>query len=209
MPADLGWDPLNLASSDLLIGSTDKDRSSAEVLLDYRDAELRHGRIAMLAAVAWPLQEILSPVLSRVFREPNLVTETAGRSPSVLNGGLEQGSIPLVVLAFFLGCGAIDYASLKIKEEKGESYIPGDYGFDPLKLTTGMTREELFDAQTIEINNGRIAMVAITTMVIEEAVSGIPVTALTPGLFQPWLPFGTGSMIDVMFSAGTRIAESN
>jgi len=44
-------------------------------------------------------------------------------------------------------------------------------------------------------------------MVVEEAVSGLPVTYLTPALFQPWLPFGTGSIIDVMFSAGTRIAE--
>ena len=62
----------------------------------------------MLAAVAWPLQEILSPVLSRVFREPNLVAETAGRSPSVLNGGLEQGTIPLFVFAFFAAIAAID-----------------------------------------------------------------------------------------------------
>jgi len=208
MPGDIGFDPLNLAQSDLLIGSTDKARSSAAVLLDYRDAELRHGRIAMLAAVAWPLQEILSPVISRIIREPNLVAETAGRSPSVLNGGLEQSTIPLTVLAFFVAIAAIDFQSLKIKEEKGAMYIPGDFGFDPLRLTAGMSRDELFNVQTVEINNGRLAMVAITAMVLEEAISGIPVTAITPGLFQPWLPFGTGSVIDWLFTAGTRIAES-
>ena len=35
--------------------------------------------LAMLAALAWPVQELLSPMLSAVLKEPSLVAETGGR----------------------------------------------------------------------------------------------------------------------------------
>ena len=75
--ADYGWDPLRLSRFDLNLGSgLDKERPIQYVIRDYREAELRHGRLAMLAALAWPVQELLSPVLSRALREPILVAET-------------------------------------------------------------------------------------------------------------------------------------
>merc|ERR550537_12464 len=74
LPGDVGFDPLGLANFDLTIASaTDKKRSAALVLQDYRDAELKHGRLAMLAAVAFPLQELLNPKLAAAFHIPNLV----------------------------------------------------------------------------------------------------------------------------------------
>merc|ERR1719158_1296822 len=98
LPCDAGFDPLGLANFDLNLGSaTDKSRSAALVL---RDAELKHRRLAMLAAVAWPLQEKLNPYLAARFHLPNLVAEAGGRSPSVLNGGLEQGIIPSAIVTF-------------------------------------------------------------------------------------------------------------
>ena len=39
--------------------------------------------------------------------------------------------------------------------------------------------------QAKEINNGRLAMVAISVMVLEEFVTKQPVVALTPWLFEP------------------------
>merc|ERR1719392_75804 len=99
MAADYGFDPLGLANFDLNLDSAaDKNRDSAAVIYDYREAEIRHGRLAMLAALAWPVQELLHPVISRALRDPILLTETGGRSPSVLNGGLEQGTIPFFLL---------------------------------------------------------------------------------------------------------------
>ena len=101
--ADYGWDPLELSRFDLHLGSgLDKVRPLQVVIRDYREAELRHGRLAMLAALAWPVQELLSPTLSRALRQPILVAETGGRTPSVLNGGLEQSTIPLTIGAFFV-----------------------------------------------------------------------------------------------------------
>merc|ERR550514_537032 len=103
LAGDVGFDPLGLANFDLFPASaTDKQRSSAYVLRDYRDAELKHGRLAMLAAVAWPLQEKLNPQFAAALHWPNLLAETGGLSPSVLNGGLEQGVIPGALVTFAL-----------------------------------------------------------------------------------------------------------
>ena len=67
LPGDYGFDPLKLANKDLhLFSATDRamqiirqevfaNRAPELVLRDYRDAEIRHGRLAMIAALAWPV----------------------------------------------------------------------------------------------------------------------------------------------------------
>mmetsp|Transcript_25573 Transcript_25573/g.75070 ORF Transcript_25573/g.75070 Transcript_25573/m.75070 type:complete len:287 (+) Transcript_25573:3-863(+) len=187
MVADYGFDPLNLAATDLNLGSAeDKARSPAFILRDYRDAELRHGRLAMLAALGWPVQELVNPAISRALREPMLLVETGGRSPSVLNGGLEQGPVPYALAFFALLIGAVDAYSIKLKEEKGDSYVPGDFGFDPLNIMGGASLDARRDMQEKEINNGRLAMVAVTAYVIEEAIAKQPIVSLTPLFFKPF-----------------------
>jgi len=46
IPGDVGFDPLGFA------------QSSSE-LFNYREAEIKHARLAMLAAAGWPLSEVL------------------------------------------------------------------------------------------------------------------------------------------------------
>ena len=178
--------------------------------------ELRHGRLAMLAALAWPMQELLSPTIARFanreFGEPGLsdiLAETAGRSPSVLNGGLEQGALLGFLIGVGAGIGAIDSVSLRIKEEMGNAFVPGDFGFDPLRLLKGASPEAVQDMQAKEINNGRLAMIAVTIFVLEEATTGLPIVQLTPGLFHPlWESQSTWSFLDAAFgvaSAAQRI----
>ena len=183
--ADYGFDPFKFAERDLHLGSAlDKARPRAYVLRDYREAELRHGRLAMLAALAWPVQELLSPVLSRALREPLLLVETGGRSPSVLNGGLDQSTIPATLGLFAIVIAVVDAYSLKLREGT-DDWMPGDFGFDPLNLLGGASLEARRAMQTREINNGRLAMIAVTSFVIEEAVTGRPVIEITPWLFRP------------------------
>ena len=74
MAGDKGLDPLGFASS-------------VPKLRIYREAELKHGRLAMLAALGWPLAEQLHPLISKSQGLPSLLTK-GGLDPSVLNGGL-------------------------------------------------------------------------------------------------------------------------
>merc|ERR1719231_305152 len=92
---DYGFDPLNLGTD--------------ETFVPFREAEIKHGRLAMLAAVAWPLQEILHPLFVDSLRASgvggvrDVLAETNGFSPSLLNGGLTQFDVaPTLMLAIFM-----------------------------------------------------------------------------------------------------------
>ncbi len=50
-----------------------------------------------------------------------------------------------------------------------EDYIPGDLGFDPLGIKP-KTEEELDVMKTKELNNGRLAMIGIAGMLVQELV---------------------------------------
>ena len=52
-----------------------------------------------------------------------------------------------------------------------EGYLPGDLGFDPMGLKPKEPKE-LLAMQNKEINNGRLAMIAVAGMTAEELVSG-------------------------------------
>lgn len=77
------FDPLNLART-------------REQLFRYRVAELKHGRLAMLAAVAYPAQEVANPPLSQALHLPNQLAFSK-LSPSLVNGGLEPATIVWLV----------------------------------------------------------------------------------------------------------------
>lgn len=55
-----------------------------------------------------------------------------------------------------------------------DDHTPGDYGaFDPLGLSKGKDEEWLDIHRLRELNNGRLAMVAITAMVGQELNTGL------------------------------------
>merc|ERR1712028_152557 len=56
--------------------------------------------------------------------------------------------------------------------EMNSEHVSGDYfGFDPLGLKP-TNAAELKEMQTKELNNGRLAMIAIAGMVVQEGISG-------------------------------------
>ena len=57
---------------------------------------------------------------------------------------------------------------------KDMSYLPGDLGFDPLGLFSGSEKQKL-SMQLKEVNNGRLAMVAITGYALQEAATKVSV----------------------------------
>jgi hypothetical protein len=164
LPGYRGFDPFNFSSD-------------AAALQWYRDSELRHSRIAMLAAVGWPLAELFHKMIaSNLGLEPAL-TET-GKVPSVLNGGLTVTS-PLFWVAAISVTAALEFMSTKNQNSTG------DYGFDPLGLG-GQTDKRKFFMSEAELFNGRLAMLAITGFAIQEFVTNAAVIDQTPFFFKPF-----------------------
>ena len=170
LAGDMGFDPLLIADS-------------PKKLAWFREAEIRHARLAMLAAVGWPLSELYDgPLASTLGVKSALLSD--GRAPSLLNGGLEtiNGAYwgAVVGAAIFVEAKGLD----QMFGKKPFDYMPGMLGFDPLGRDSSFFREA-------EIQNGRVAMIAITIFALEEAIFKAPVVEKTSIFFQPiWSSFG-------------------
>merc|ERR1739842_60037 len=164
---DVGFDPLGFAKSE-------------SDLMNYREAEVKHARLAMLAAAGWPLSELFDKKIAAAL-DMNPLLDGGDRVPSLLNGGLGK-----ISPAYWVGCvGAaamIDiFGTLRMKNEK-EGYLPGDFG-----LRLGYPTDEAGQQrmQLAEIKNGRLAMIAIFAFAIQEFVTKQGVIDETPLFFFP------------------------
>lgn len=151
-------------------------------LLYMREAEIKHCRLAMLAVIGWPLAELFDKPIANAIGQPSALTAT-GASPSVLNGGLDRIDIEYWV-AVVAVAGFVELENQKQIEEKGNQYIQGDCGFDPLGIFPSDKQGQL-DMQTKELKHGRLAMMAILGFVVQEALYRTPVVAETPFFFKP------------------------
>jgi hypothetical protein len=179
LPGDRGFDPLNLAS--------DPDN-----LLKYRNAELKHARLAMLAAVGWPLAELFHKTLADAWELPNALN-LHDRVPSVLNGGLGNVS-PIFWVSAVAAAALVETFSGAVGQIQS-----ADLGFDPLGLSSGhdlafdplgassssKTGRGRFLAES-ELFNGRLAMLAITGFAIQESFTGNSVVDAIPIFFKPF-----------------------
>ena len=186
LPGDYGFDPLNLAEKDyfrqaqgfllnLLPGDdspanqadepNQRRRPKALILRDLREAEVRHGRLAMLAAVFWPFQEMLD----RLVLDPEQVGP-------LLYGPITLPYFPLLMTAIMLLLGYLDVYAQAIKEAEGigEAYLPGDCFWDPLRILQGAPDSMKRNMQEREIFNGRVAMLAFAAFTWEEAITHLP-----------------------------------
>lgn len=86
-----------------------------------REAELKHARLAMLAAAGWPLGELLNPLAA-----------TGGRAPSLFNGQLIENGVP--VAAVLAGLAFLEVQTQGSSAGASRKVIPygesqaGDYG---------------------------------------------------------------------------------
>ena len=140
---------------------------SKEEVYRYREAELTHGRVGMLASAGFLVQENFHPLFS------------ADGGPAI-----EQipALPPVLWFAMTLGVGIaeayriqIGWANPYAKPENVQSlkpeYTPGDLGFDPLGLKPD-DPEEFRIMQTKELQNGRLGMIAAAGFIAQEAATG-------------------------------------
>jgi len=180
LAGDVGFDPLGFADSEAQ-------------LIWMREAEVKHCRLAMLAAIGWPMAEKVHGGLATTFGLDYLLSD-GGKAPSVLNGGLGN-----LIIAVGLGFAAVLASAIEVnslsngtqkrwEEEKADNYNTGELGFDPLGLYTfwGETEGAKFAMRTAELKNGRTAMLGITIFAIQEKLSGVPVVESSAWAFRPF-----------------------
>lgn len=149
---------------------------SQERVRYFREAEIKHGRVAMLAALGFLVAENFHPLFGGAIDVPSFVAFQA--TPL-------QTFWPAVLVAI----GALESISVgKFKDPQDnlwqlkDDVELGDFGFDPLGLKP-KDAEEMKSMQNKELNNGRLAMLSIAGMVAQELVTsqklfgGAPVSA--------------------------------
>lgn len=159
--------------ADLLARAASSPRPIRE-LRRWRESELVHGRVAMLASLGFIVQEQLEdyPILY------NVDGHITGPAIYHFQQVEARGAVFWLPLVFVIGLAeayrvslgwatpdSTDFNSLR------DDYEPGNLGFDPLGLLPSdpAAKKEL---QTKELNNGRLAMIAIAAFVVQELVSG-------------------------------------
>jgi hypothetical protein len=169
------WDPLQLMK-------TADERKVSFV----REVELKNGRLAMLAALGFAVSEVFHPFgayrgCGEGLAFPCKPDEVAAASvllqgPTGGNGWaittlMQFGTIFEFVLFYLF------YFSRSQPSDWKPGHEPGKFptnGFDPLSLKP-RDPEKYKEMQTKELNNGRLAMLAITGMIAQEAVTMKPV----------------------------------
>uniref|UniRef100_A0A7S1G0X2 Plastid light harvesting protein n=1 Tax=Corethron hystrix TaxID=216773 RepID=A0A7S1G0X2_9STRA len=156
-----------------------KDLSVQEIKR-FREAEVTHGRVAMLATVGYIVGENFHPLFNG---------EVTGPANTHLAQVQEIAPffflwLTTSILAAELGRAKTGWESpmdamKKNQEVDGktwlsklnDNYYPGDIGFDPLQLKP-RDPEDFAEMQTKELNNGRLAMFGAIGMIVQEQVTG-------------------------------------
>lgn len=155
------FDPLGFAA-----------KADNKTLRRYREAELTHGRVSMLAVLGFFAGEyvegssflfdaqVSGPAITHLSQVPAVfwVLLTVGI------GGAEQTR---------LETGWVDPKDVPVSQPGllREDYVPGDIGFDPLGLKPE-DPEELKIMQTKELQHGRLAMLAASGFLAQELANG-------------------------------------
>lgn len=138
------FDPMGLS-----IGKSD------EIMTFYREAELKHGRVAMAACLGWFV--------------------TAGGVHPAFNSSLSSDPLKAAEqlpftgwLQFILGCGAVEWLTEQIKKRPG--YVPGD--ILGASYWVDNSDEGWVSYQNKEMNNGRLAMLAFMGILTQDLLFG-------------------------------------
>ena len=174
VPGDLGFDPLNLCTD-------------VRKFVEYREAELKHGRLAMFAAVAWPLAEIVDEnIVGSDTNAVDFLAETGGKMLPQL--GENDTFVELFAAIVLAVGGAVEL----FRGEGKDGNEPGDSGFDPLKLKgwqpPNVLRTFLPENRPwmgeAEVQHSRLAMLAVLYDILVEFFTPNPVVEDTEYIFH-------------------------
>lgn len=145
-PTSYHFDPLGLAEK------------APENVLFYREAEIKHGRIAMLAVVGL--------VVAQFVRLPGDIYQGVS-VVEAHNAMVEKG--PMVQLLFWISFFEILCIPLVVNMQ-GKDREPGDFALDPMGFCKDADKKKRY--QIAELKNGRLAMLASGGILTQTVLSG-------------------------------------
>ena len=137
----------------------------------FREAEIVHGRIAMLAAIGFVAGENLPTVTYGSYLPPLAINQV----PDVPLIGILFPLFLIVNISEALRAtrGWVDPGTGELFTLR-DSYYPGDLKFDPLGLKPS-DPATFTDIQNKELANGRLAMMAVAGMCLQELINPKPI----------------------------------
>ena len=150
------------------------------LLKRYREAEIVHGRVAMLASVGF--------LVGEQVEGSSFLFDASVQGPAITH--LAQVPVPFwSALALLIGKFELDRAQAAFVPPRDvdvdkpgllrKEYTPGDLNFDPLGLKP-KNPVQLKKLQNKELQNGRLAMIAAAGFMAQELVDG-------KGIIEHWL----------------------
>jgi hypothetical protein len=139
-------------------------------LLFYREVELKHGRVGMLASLGFLVGEQFHPLFGGDIDVPSYIAFQQTPLQTFWPAVLAAISV-IEVFSVFKFQSPFGMEPLETWWTIKEDEEPGNYGFDPLGLKP-TNPAELKEMQTKELNNGRLAMIAAAGMIAQELATG-------------------------------------
>jgi len=139
-------------------------------LLFYREVELKHGRVAMLATLGLVVGEQFHPLFGGDIDVPSYVAFQQTPLQTFWPAVVAAIALPEIFSVFsFEEPGNLMQwdKTWRMKTDRQ----PGELGFDPLGLKP-QNYNEFKEMQTKELNNGRLAMIAAAGMIAQEIATG-------------------------------------
>jgi len=133
----------------------------------YRECELTHGRVGMLASAGFLVQEKFHPLFSG---DGGPAIDQIPQLPVWLWGVLTIGIGACEVQRIAVGFQPLDPETKKADSALKASYTPGDLGFDPLGLAPEDPAEFRL-MQEKELVHARLGMIAAAGFLAQEAVT--------------------------------------
>jgi len=140
-------------------------------LLFYREVELKHGRVAMLASLGMVVGEVYHPLFGGDIDAPAIFAFQQTPLQTFWPAVVAAIAIPEIFSVFSFENPAKQNPLTAEYWKMKDDHEPGDLGFDPLGLKP-KDPKELLAMQNKELNNGRLAMIAAAGMVAQELATG-------------------------------------
>lgn len=145
----------------------DPFRFSDFMPMDFlREAELKHGRICMMAVTGFAAVDMGLRIYPFPEAYEGLTSVTAH------DALVKQGAMGQMFLWF--GLAEVIASVALIQMLQGSGRAPGDFGLDPLRFITNVSKEAEDEMKLKEITHCRLAMLAFSGMVTQAVLTQGP-----------------------------------